>query len=249
MFYGRCYHLDIIQKHTTRLRLVPAQDTHIDVFLHTKGIWRKAEHDSELEHYKAHPRLTTYVAVELEALEMQDYFGSPCNSNPKDLFDTCVINQMDKIFMDQAGCTSPFGLHQEICRDGKQMIGQLGRFAAQYYQGLNCSHPCSYMKVNSKVRDYPDQGLAGLGLLVELHNSVTVMTSQYSYNELSLLAEIGGYIGLLLGISLLQIFGLVKTCLLIFAQNGSCRRGKSAPLNNLLSKLDVSQQITVSVLK
>ena len=46
-------------------------------------------------------------------------------------------------------------------------------------------------------------------MIMYLKNKIKVSTSQFSYTILSFLAEVGGYIGLLLGVSLLDIPALI----------------------------------------
>ena len=45
---------------------------------------------------------------------------------------------------------------------------------------------------------------------MEFPKYVRVSSSYYSYNLLELLAEVGGYVGLFLGVSIIQISSLVK---------------------------------------
>ena len=42
-----------------------------------------------------------------------------------------------------------------------------------------------------------------------MHEVITVTQDQYSYNWLNLVAEVGGYVGLFLGLSVYQVTDLV----------------------------------------
>ena len=84
-------------------------------------------------------------------------------------------------------------------------------FSKENYEG--CYYPCSYFIVTTKqdlTFDIPPN-LSKVTLSFE--QLIQETKSYYTYSELSLIAEIGGYVGLFLGISvnqmpyLLDIFG------------------------------------------
>ena len=143
---------------------------------------------------------------------MLDYLGQPCNQNPDYNKDSCVTEEADRLAMDSFGCTDPYGFDMEnICRNatiGSKVYAKMENLEYQNYESLNCSHPCSYFDFKTTVQE--EKAHWESGIYITLQKAVTVMRSQYSYNELSLVAEIGGYVGLFLGVSVLQISGLVK---------------------------------------
>ena len=70
------------------------------------------------------------------------------------------------------------------------------------YEG--CNYPCSYFKVSTKQDNTFDSPGSSI-LLLRFEHLIQVTKSHYAYSELSLIAEIGGYVGLFLGISVNQI--------------------------------------------
>ena len=52
----------------------------------------------------------------------------------------------------------------------------------------------------------------------EFRRKIVVESSQLNYTQLSLLAELGGYMGLLLGVSLLDISSIFNTIFLMIRQ-------------------------------
>ena len=73
--------------------------------------------------------------------------------------------------------------------------------AAKYY--TNCSDSCKEIVVSTiwiKNKDEQDSQVK-----FYFYNRVKVVKSYYAYSGLSLIAEIGGYIGLFLGVSFNQI--------------------------------------------
>ena len=52
-------------------------------------------------------------------------------------------------------------------------------------------------------------------LKIETQENIKVVEAHYLYSGLSLIAEIGGYVGLFLGVSVIQINGIIKKALKI----------------------------------
>ena len=73
-----------------------------------------------------------------------------------------------------------------------------------------CQTPCAGMSITFPPLNY-DTGSADEAFVQFILNDVIkVQTSFWSYSIISLLAEVGGYVGLLLGISLLDITKIVN---------------------------------------
>jgi hypothetical protein len=72
-----------------------------------------------------------------------------------------------------------------------------------------CPYPCSFTRTS--IRDKNTQYSAGKTQFI-FSNLVKTTKSRFSYRELELLAEFGGYVGLFLGISvfnLREVFGKI----------------------------------------
>ena len=119
------------------------------------------------------------------------------------------------------GCTSPFELNLDhICRNVTFVHNITqdwyadGQLRQHYTRKTNCPHPCIFLEPKIMKEEYlfvygfdPDARCVATLIMPEL---VTVMKSRYTYTELSLIAEIGGHVGLFLGVSVLQVSGLMK---------------------------------------
>ena len=81
-----------------------------------------------------------------------------------------------------------------------------------------CHYPCSYFIVSTKLdnKNKESSGRSYVGLNFE--QLIQVTKSHSTYSELSLIAEIGGYVGLFLGISVNQIPYLLDVLKKIFAR-------------------------------
>ena len=83
------------------------------------------------------------------------------------------------------------------------------KFLAKRFTIEECPYPCTFTRTS--IRDKNAQYSAGKAQLV-FSNLVKTTKSRYSYRELELLAEFGGYVGLFLGISvfnLREVFGKI----------------------------------------
>ena len=144
--------------------------------------------------------------------------GEECYLPGQGNFDLCITNGMDESANNLVGCTSPFGNDPEhICTnesEGKAVHELIRSIESLKYEQLKCAHPCSYFLFNFLFTNnfkYDDTGGA---LHFTFDDRIKVMRSKYDFNELSLVAEVGGYVGLFLGANFLQISDFVTTLLL-----------------------------------
>ena len=108
--------------------------------------------------------------------------------------------------MEKFGCTTPFGPNLEnICTDtvtGKQALELLEKLSDKRHFIEECPYPCKFLKlfmVSLKGREQKTT------FSMDFNQYIKVTEAYYSYTELELIAEFGGYVGLFLGISVLDI--------------------------------------------
>ena len=115
--------------------------------------------------------------------------------------------------MEKFGCTTPFGSNtdpENICAEKEKGIQALKFFKDMMYSEKNCSYPCKFLRVlvtPSKERDSRDKKNQGM-IKMAFNKFIRVTNAEYSYTELELLAEFGGYVGLFLGISVFHFSDL-----------------------------------------
>ena len=108
--------------------------------------------------------------------------------------------------MEKYGCTTPFSTFQEnICREnitGKQALEHFEDLSDERKYIKECLNPCEHMKLSATY-------LAARGnrndFSMNFYQYIKVAEASYSYTELELVAEIGGYVGLFLGVSVIDI--------------------------------------------
>ena len=72
-----------------------------------------------------------------------------------------------------------------------------------------CLHPCNFITaraiINSNKIGYFVDGKPGTTVTIKFKENIKVYEAYQIYSLLSMIAEIGGYVGMFLGISILQI--------------------------------------------
>ena len=150
---------------------------------------------------------------------MLDFQGVPCNNEKGYLLNKCVLNELEKESLKIIGCVSPFGITKDnICEDdqvAKKAYYFYKRFKNQYLDSkkLSCLEPCTYMSVKIiKATSLEKVSTDEIGkLLLHFNGQVHETVAYYSYDDLSFIAEIGGYVGLFLGASMYQTADLFDT--------------------------------------
>ena len=113
--------------------------------------------------------------------------------------------------MKELGCTSPFTQFKDkICQN--QTIGLKAQELLWEYdksENKSCKFPCKtmvirYSKEEERYSDLVDGKKVGI-IHLKFEDTIKKIQGYYLYSVLSLIAEIGGYVGLFLGVSFYQI--------------------------------------------
>ena len=119
---------------------------------------------------------------------------------------------MDHYFLENHGCVFP---HLTNNPNKSQCIVEISHrvtfksVSIKYFHDF-CPMPCEKMKVSFAGHDSIDHNGNENEAYVKFYikDQIQVKKSHLSYSEVSLLAEVGGYVGLLLGVSLMDIASL-----------------------------------------
>ena len=128
--------------------------------------------------------------------------------------------------MEKIGCTSPFGFDLDnICTETNRSKEAYSLFKDMFYKNnvtKECQYPCnfslSWMKPieEREVSKLDSHSTGFIDLRFEKYIKVTKSSS--AYTELELLAELGGYVGLFLGISVFDLRLVFSKIFNIFMQ-------------------------------
>ena len=156
---------------------------------------------------------THKVNVDHSLYKVLDFQGSPCNNEKTYHLRKCVFNGLEKDSLKSIGCVSPFGIAKDkICKNNenaKKAFTLYKRFQSYYLdiKNISCSDPCSYMSIKI-IKISKTEGHGRLQLT--FNKKVQETVAYYSYDDLSFIAEIGGYVGLFLGASIYQTADLFQ---------------------------------------
>ena len=127
-------------------------------------------------------------------------------------FDSCLMKRIPKIMNQDIGCTVPYLPDNEYPVCNPDLISEAYQLYDHLLSGMQrllCQKPCSFMTVFVGF-PFPESRIDGLAkTIMNLKSTTRVKKTVLNYGSLSMLAEIGGYSGLLLGVSLVNVNGIV----------------------------------------
>ena len=148
----------------------------------------------------------------------------PCIEDKYYSYDDCVQNEIEEQTISNYGCTTPFGPNKSnICTNitvGKRAHEMFHKLWSNLIQ-LHCKKSCRLLYTrleNIKDSVYATSKPKGKVTLV-MKDTVRTTNEIYLYSGLSLVAEVGGYVGLFLGVSVNQIADLIDLFLENILQN------------------------------
>ena len=209
IFYGRCFTFNP----TTEMIRLGIQMVEFQflkqctIYVHTKRLFQMVKDITEIIVPK---NSMIKMDIDYEVYNMLDFGGQPCNAEPEFDKDFCTQDAFEKKALEKYGCTSPFGPNKDkICTD-QNTGSKVMEFYRQIFRNLsnNCLSPCSFVstkgiKIMEQKKNY------GYVWMVFKEN-IKVIEAHHLYSTLSLIAEIGGYVGLFLGVSVNQVSTLMN---------------------------------------
>ena len=148
-----------------------------------------------------------------------DYKGDKCIDEKQYIKDFCVDKAIEKESIEKVGCTTPYGPHKSQICDKKSDADTAYKIYSDK-GGSNwdddnstkeCLNPCSIFTFSTKEFQNTTRGLAPGSALIQIsfEKFIKVTTEYYIYTEINLIGEVGGYVGLFLGISINQVIYLM----------------------------------------
>ena len=161
---------------------------------------------------------------------MLDNHGEPCNASEhysqddcadeqKLKVDTCVFDTYHLNFnfffipvfqesLQEVGCTVPFFKNKDhICNDVEKAEKALEFYKTKMQMSdyKECLKPCHYLKAYLILSQHIENQEYRNAILKFGDDGVQVTSAFEAYGELSLFADIGGYVGMFLGLSFSQL--------------------------------------------
>ncbi|TRY78295.1 hypothetical protein TCAL_06894 [Tigriopus californicus] len=185
----------------------------IDAYIHHPG---QTLHRDSHTVVRALTNMRAYVDVSHSLTELESVNGEKCETLMNYGFDECVIKGIRTIIGDELNCLVPFvpGNTNEtvMCRTDQEFDQATQIFEDHVHgskQARLCREPCTYLSISighviSQVETVP--GRTGSGYLkLFFKRNISVSQTRLSYSFMSMVAEIGGYVGFFMGVSVLQL--------------------------------------------
>ena len=180
------------------------------IFFHTNGlIDTKMKKKGETTQVFASLSNKTNLDLDFIVYDMFDYSGQPCETEPKFNTDACTKNKLEKKSLEKFGCTTPFGpTKDKICQDYENGSKVIDLYRKTMKENVdNCNNPCLFTSTKATVTRRKEDGKGKV--VIRFKENIKVIEAYYLYSTLSLIAEVGGYVGLFLGVSVNQVSALV----------------------------------------
>ena len=177
------------------------------VYFHTKGKFTDTYKGLEIN-----TKTLTELDFGYEIVKLQSTEHATCNDDDNYSKDDCVLQEMYDTSMDTIGCTTPLGhIHDHICTTPDE-----AQKASKIYVDIlvrnnyNCMDPCNTILTHYSIirKESTRKNLSELK--INFPKKIKTVTSYQAYSFLSLIAEIGGYVGLFMGVSVLDIINVVN---------------------------------------
>ena len=235
MKHGRCFTLslsDEISKFGIKKLDFKLKRYSSAIFIHTPGNFLKASTGKMRYQKLVHRGVIYRLSINHEFNELLYFGGDSCKNEQEYSRDLCTDKSVETEMLNQFGCTSPFGPNKkQICQASiiseeavslnVTKIYKNGLFNTETYG--ECLNPCSFFTFTlTDSFDYVSNegfGKADTSLELNFENVIKVNKGYHAYSELSLIAEIGGYVGLFLGVSVNQITNLIEYVVLKIQQH------------------------------
>ena len=212
--FGRCYSIQlgkqIVAQGVYRIEFLSSMNLYI--YFHHPGQFLSVDTKSKLYTLKGHSHFVD-MTYSIMKNTLKSESPIPCSDETDFDYDNCFYQAIAQDLMNELNCVVPFIKTSEdhnICANKPQteidkMMSIFKKSASNTTTGP-CMSPCSSMDIFIGVLF--DDGIRNDGksfLKIYLKSNVKFQQTVYDYTFLSLLAEIGGYTGLLLGMSVSNI--------------------------------------------
>ena len=183
-----------------------------DQFLYHSGRMRSKLYRGEKVQYQVMFTDTTFLERDVPRSKQDLYQRKNIKTCSKDSYDNCIYNMAKGIMLENTkdNCTAPWvpDTHN-ICTDANDISTsyRIWKNRVQCDAG-DCILPCHsvFVQLNAKNTQIINNGKEYALLNLYLPSKLAKSKEHFLYHSNNLFAEIGGYVGLLLGLSLLDLF-------------------------------------------
>ena len=208
----RCYTISLPEsiKNTSISKLLISTKESIFMKIHTKGMFFTEGKFIEVLNEMMDADLTYEIFKQINTKDQS------CIEDPSYQKDDCIVEQIHKGSLAKFGCTTPYGPIKNRACINTTLMNQAREFyddkimADEYQQ---CPNPCSTITSTFNIRNQvknPEESDTTALTRIEFPSKVKIIQAYPAYTILSLVAEVGGYVGLFLGVSVLDLKSLIS---------------------------------------
>ena len=209
-YYGSCHTFflpqDLRPKPIRKLKFF--MNANVNWLAHSKGTFVTLRKKNVI--FSNISDLSVDYDIDYKVFEMLDTLKEEtCEADENYHRDDCYDSAAFRESMETLNCTWPLLRNKDhICieQDKAKVAQKIGKDYGKYWKGSNCASSCSFVKVSYSL--LRETNLKPKEIRCMFPESFEVHKAYYAYDELSLISEIGGYVGLFLGSSVYQITDL-----------------------------------------
>ena len=208
-FNGRCFTLKFTNIQTSVFKMEFIDDT-AKIYFHSCGLMKTT---NPRIYFRMNPTGKMTIALEYNAYKFLSTWNEPCEKDSQYNKDDCIDKLVHEKSMESIGCTTPWGQNKSmICKQESKAINALELYNHYFnHETTYRPDPCTFTSLRASVLYTNTDVTRNISqLYCNLDDKLTLYESYFTYSGLSLIAEIGGYVGLFLGISINQIYEIIN---------------------------------------
>ena len=183
----------------------------VSIHIHNKGDFTAT---SNTKYFLLKIGQSFNIDIGYEYLQMLEFDGVDCRNYFDEQRDSCIDAYIYEESMKRFGCITPYHkVKSNICTN--QTLGRQANTLWKLENRNNteraCPLSCKYISTRlGRTSEQYDANSKTASLYLSFEQFIKVSRSHISYGGLELLAEVGGYVGLFLGVSIVQVIGLLE---------------------------------------
>ena len=206
--FGRCFTIKIPKSLKSLSLLMVNFKREARLIINTPKSWFGKNHvsiDSKMGFGKQ-------ARIVYEISDLLDFDGEKCKNYEQHKIE-CIQAVADEEAMKTLGCTTPYGRNKSLaCKDKCLAEKAVDIFTEISWSEHNefCPQSCKYFMISKSNERQSKTENNATYITLSFTKFIRVSKSDYSYQGLELIAEVGGYVGLFLGISINQLTRLCR---------------------------------------
>ena len=148
--------------------------------------------------------------------------GSLCSDELNESYDSCILENLEKAMEEKFGCHFFNSSNHDLLCNGRNVKDQYKNdFGVEFHHLFRkvrnnfCPKPCETLGITYGIPVESDNEVENEALIrLYFKQQISSRKSAYSYEYNSVIADIGGYLGLLLGFSILDVTLVIEKILI-----------------------------------